>query len=64
MLQTAELGFLRVVIELERRSKIKIYDVRNKIHMESLNDTVNKCKENCKNHVQGMNENRKFPNKW
>jgi hypothetical protein len=38
-LQAAMMRFLRSVIEVTRRDKIK-NDIRNKVHMESLNDTV------------------------
>jgi hypothetical protein len=36
------------VIEIARRDKIEIDDIRYKRHMESLNDTVKKCRENWK----------------
>jgi hypothetical protein len=47
-LQAAAIGFLRsVVILVTRRDKIK-NDIRNKLHVERLNDTINKYKENWK----------------
>jgi hypothetical protein len=44
--QVAEMWFLRSMIGKTRRGKIKNDDIRNKLHVESLNDTVDEYREN------------------
>jgi hypothetical protein len=50
-LQAAEIRFLRSVTGMARRDNIKNDDIRNKLHVESLNDTVSKYKENYNDNV-------------
>jgi hypothetical protein len=40
--------FLRAVTEIARRGEIETDDIRNKMHVENLNDTFNKRRENWK----------------
>jgi hypothetical protein len=57
-LQAAEIRFFGSDIGMTKRDKIINYDIRNKLHMESLNYTV-KYRENKKEkHVQRLTENR------
>jgi hypothetical protein len=45
------------VIGTRRRDKIINDDIRNKLQVESLNDTVNKYREKWENHVERMTKN-------
>jgi hypothetical protein len=40
-LQAAEMGLFRSVMGITRRNKFRNDEIRNKLHVESLNDTVN-----------------------
>jgi hypothetical protein len=45
------------VIGKTRGDNIKNNDIRNKQHMESLNNTVNRYRDNWKSHPYRMTEN-------
>lgn len=51
-IKAAEVWFLRLV------TRIPGGDIWNKLHAESLNDSVNKYRKNRRNHKQRMTENR------
>jgi hypothetical protein len=42
------------VIGITRQDKVRNGNIRNKLHLGSVHDTLNKFTENCRNHVQGI----------
>jgi hypothetical protein len=57
-LHAAKMWFFISVIGITKWNKIKKDDIKNKAHVERLNYSVNKYRQNWKKHVQHVTENR------
>jgi hypothetical protein len=56
-LQDTEMRFLTLVTGKARGDKIKNNDIRNKLRMENLNNTLNRYRDNWKSRLLRMTEN-------
>jgi hypothetical protein len=55
--KAAEIRFLRSLVGITRRNRIRNDYIRKKLHLENSSDIVNKYREKGKNQVQHMTEN-------